>query len=162
MGEVRVTGGANLVAVPFGGDFVGAADKPGIFRRAILAELGKEFLEAGVELALGAVAMEVQRNVASRRHILVYARRGRVANGSGLRLRTGEIIKKGVPTGRPSQNFDLFMCSRTAYDVCCGCSARLCLISFTFSTRSSACLIRLARSSWLAAMSALRRYNKLR
>jgi hypothetical protein len=63
-----------------GGDFIGATYEPGIFGRAILAELIEEFFEAGVELALGAVSMEIQGNVASRRHVLVYAGRRRVAS----------------------------------------------------------------------------------
>ncbi len=40
---------------------------------------------------------------------------------------------------------------------CWGCSARFCLISLTLSTRSSACLSRLARSSADSTISALRR-----
>ena len=44
-----------------------------------------------------------------------------------------------------------------AQPICWGCSARFCLISFTLSTRSSACLRRAARSSADSTISALRR-----
>ena len=73
MAEIRVAGTADLVAVAFRGDFVGAANHPGIFGGAILAQLGEEFIEAGVELADVAVAMEVQRKVAGGRHETVYS-----------------------------------------------------------------------------------------
>ena len=59
MREVRLAGTAELLAMALGGDFIGAADQPGVFRWAIFAELVEEFLEAGVELALGAVAVEI-------------------------------------------------------------------------------------------------------
>jgi len=73
MSEVRFAGAAELCAVALGSDFVGAANNPGIFGRAVLAQLFEEFLEACVELALGAVAIEVERDVARRRHRLFYA-----------------------------------------------------------------------------------------
>ena len=71
--EIRVTRTAELVVVTLGGDFVGAADHPGIFGGAVLAELFKKLLEARVELANGAVAVEAQRDFVRRRHGLVYA-----------------------------------------------------------------------------------------
>src|ERR1700674_2847749 len=98
MREVGITGAANLVAVAFGGDFVRAADQPGIFRGAIFAKLGEQLLKAGVQLTLVAVAMEVQRYVACGRHILVYAR------GNGWRRRpVREACRQQErPAGAPS------------------------------------------------------------
>ena len=56
--KVWLAGAAELGAMAFGGNFVGAAYQPRIFRRAMFAELGEEFFEAGVEFALGSVAAE--------------------------------------------------------------------------------------------------------
>jgi hypothetical protein len=56
--------------VALGGNLVGAADHPGIFGRAVLAELFEELFEARVELANGAVAIEAQRQIARRGHLL--------------------------------------------------------------------------------------------
>jgi hypothetical protein len=47
----------------------------------MLAELGEEFLQAGVELALGAIAVEAEGNVTRRRHSLVYDRRKESVSG---------------------------------------------------------------------------------
>ena len=71
--EIRVTRTAELVVVALGSDFVGAANHPGIFGGAVLAELFEEFFQARVELANGAVAVEAQRDFVRRRHGLVYA-----------------------------------------------------------------------------------------
>ena len=59
MRQVRFARPAELFAMPLGGYFVSAADHPGIFGGAIFAQLGQQFFEAGVELALGAIAVEV-------------------------------------------------------------------------------------------------------
>src|SRR5258708_40257488 len=75
MREVGVTRTAKLVAMAFRGDFVGAAHHPRIFRRAILTQLLQQLVQAGIKLALGALAMEMQRQIAGRRHNLFYARR---------------------------------------------------------------------------------------
>jgi len=72
--EIRLAGTAELVVVALGGNFVGAADHPGIFGGAILAELFEQLFEARVELANRAVAIEAQRDFVRRRHGLVYAR----------------------------------------------------------------------------------------
>jgi hypothetical protein len=48
MREIRVARTAELVTVAFGGDFVGPADQPRIFRGAILTELLEECFEARV------------------------------------------------------------------------------------------------------------------
>src|SRR5207245_8597432 len=77
--EIRVAGTAELVMMTLGGDFVGAANHPGIFGGAVLAELFEELFEACVELANGAVAVEAQRDFVRRRHGLVYA--GKAASG---------------------------------------------------------------------------------
>src|SRR5712691_6400669 len=76
VGQVRIAGAAELVVMALRGDFVGAADHPGIFGRAVLAELFEQFFEAGVELANGAVAVEAERQIARRGHVLVYAGKG--------------------------------------------------------------------------------------
>src|SRR2546423_14876322 len=59
--------------MPFRRDFVGSSNQPGIFRRSILAKFIEGFLEPSVELAVGAIAVEIQRDIASRWHVLVYA-----------------------------------------------------------------------------------------
>jgi len=76
MREIRFAGAAELVVVALGGYFVGAANHPGIFGRAVLAKLFEELFEARVQLANGAVAVEAKREIARRRHVLVYARKG--------------------------------------------------------------------------------------
>ena len=73
MGQIRIAGAAKLVAVALGGDFVGAAHHPGIFRGAVLAELFEQFFKVRIKLALGAVAVEAQRDFVGGRHGLVYA-----------------------------------------------------------------------------------------
>src|SRR6267143_1120757 len=73
MSEIGFARTAELVVVALGGDFVGAADHPGIFGRAVLFELFEQLFEARVELANRAIAVEAQRNVARRGHVLVYA-----------------------------------------------------------------------------------------
>src|SRR5438445_4310515 len=75
MREVGGAGAAKLVAVPLRSDFVGAAHHPGIFGRAIFAELLEQFVEASVQFALSAVAVKMERQIAGRRHTLFYARR---------------------------------------------------------------------------------------
>ena len=46
--------------MPLSGNLVGAANQPGVFRGAILAKLGEELFQAGIELPLGAVSIEAQ------------------------------------------------------------------------------------------------------
>jgi hypothetical protein len=77
--EVRLTGSAKLGAMAFRGDFIGTANQPGIFGRAVFSELGEEFFEASVELPLVAVAVKIKGNVSCRRHVLVYDGCGRDA-----------------------------------------------------------------------------------
>ena len=52
VGEVGFAGTAELVVMALSGDFVGAANHPGIFGGAVLAEFFEEFLEARVQLAI--------------------------------------------------------------------------------------------------------------
>src|ERR1700736_1101253 len=99
MREVGVTRTAKLVAMAFRRDFVGAAHHPGIFRGAILAQLLQQLVQPGIELALGAVAMEMQRQIAGRRHNPFYARR--TARASVARV-TGK--REGVLTDALSTN----------------------------------------------------------
>src|SRR5215813_1390475 len=68
MRHVRVARAAELVAVAFGGDFVGTANLPGVLRGAILAQLVEEFLHPRVQQALGALAVKVQRKIARTGH----------------------------------------------------------------------------------------------
>ena len=70
----------------FRSNFVSAAKHPGIFGRTVLAELFEQFLEARVELANGAVAVEAERDFVRRRHGLVYAGKG-ASRESGLTTR---------------------------------------------------------------------------
>lgn len=71
MGNVQVAGAAELVAMPLGSNFVSAADDPRVFGGAVLAKFFEELFEAGFQLPQGAVALEAQRNITRRRHILV-------------------------------------------------------------------------------------------
>ncbi len=80
MRNVEISGATELVAVTLRGDLIRAAHHPGIFGRTIFAEFFEELLEAEFKLANGAVALEAQRNIAGRRHILVYAGKGRCAS----------------------------------------------------------------------------------
>ncbi len=73
VGQIRIAGTAELAVVALRGDLVGAAEHPGVFGRAVLAELFEELLKAGVELARGAVAVEAERDFVRRGHVLVYA-----------------------------------------------------------------------------------------
>jgi hypothetical protein len=59
--KVGVARSAQLIAMPLCRNLVRAPDHPGIFRGAILAQLGEQFVQASVQLALGAVAMEMER-----------------------------------------------------------------------------------------------------
>jgi hypothetical protein len=61
MREVGIAGTAELVTVALRGYFIRAANHPGILGGPILPELFKQFVEANVELALGAVAMKMER-----------------------------------------------------------------------------------------------------
>src|SRR5258708_12118121 len=72
VGQIGVTGNARLVTMALRGDLVPTADNPGIFSRAVLTELGEEFLETRVQLALDPIAVEAQRNIARRGHASVY------------------------------------------------------------------------------------------
>ncbi len=66
--EIRIAGAAELVMVALGGNFVSAAEHPGIFGGAVLAEFFDQLLKACVELASGAVAIEGERDFVRRRH----------------------------------------------------------------------------------------------
>ncbi len=82
VGDVGIAGAAELVAVAFRGNVKSAPDEPRIIRGAVGAKLGQELLKAGVDLPLGAVAVEIQGYVGWRRHTLVYDGRGRVERGA--------------------------------------------------------------------------------
>src|ERR1700676_3017642 len=142
-----------------GGNLVSTADNPGIFGWTVLAEFFEELFETGFELADGAVALEAQGNITGRRHVLVYVRIGQRASRrvSGEARRTGK--RKGRPCRRPLARKSIYSCrySKPAQDNCCCRSRRFCLISLILSSRSSACFWRVARSSMLSTMSALRR-----
>src|ERR1700682_3469777 len=98
MAQVRLTRTAELIAMPLGSNVIRAAHHPGIFGRAVLAELLQQRFQLGVELAFDAIAVEIQRQVARRRH------------WSSLRPKTGAVnvcssrtagvkIKKGTSRG---------------------------------------------------------------
>ena len=84
--------------VALGGNFVSTANHPGIFGRAILAQLFEEFFEARVQLANRAVAVEAQREIARRRHVLVYARLA----ASGTVDGTCSVFRETVGATKPS------------------------------------------------------------
>jgi hypothetical protein len=60
MNEVRLARPAKLIVVALRRNFIGTAYHPGIFGGSVLAELGKQFVQAGVKLALGAVAVKME------------------------------------------------------------------------------------------------------
>src|SRR6185437_4855238 len=80
MRDVKISGAAELIAVTLRGNLVRTAHHPRSFGRTIFAEFFEELLEAEFKLASGAVALEAQRNIAGRRHILVYAGKGQCAS----------------------------------------------------------------------------------
>ena len=73
VGEIGFARAAQLVTVALGGNFVGPAQHPRIFGRTVLAELFQQFLEASIELANRAIAVEAERDFVRRRHGSVYA-----------------------------------------------------------------------------------------
>src|SRR5271166_6009723 len=92
--------------MPLRGDLIGPANQPGIFGRTVFTKFGEQLFEAGVELALGAVAIKTKRNVSCRRHVLVYVRCTRGAIVSGARSRTAAAMgisgrKKGASRWTP-------------------------------------------------------------
>src|SRR5208282_5313577 len=122
----------------------------------VLAAFFEQFLETNLKLADSAVALEAQRNIARRRHVLVYARKGTARERR--KCRTGESgQKKRTPSEASFRwKFDLLLLmEQAAQEVCCCWSRRFCLISLILSRRSSACFCREARSSALSTMSAL-------
>ena len=99
MRDVRIAGVAELVAVAFGGDLVGAAHQPGIIGGAIQAEFFEEFLEAVVEVPFRAVTVEVQREIGARAHNQVYAEKERERSARGKRGQKGTGRLSGRPVG---------------------------------------------------------------
>src|SRR5438045_9336306 len=75
MREIRLTGTAELVVMPLRSDLVRAADDPGALGGTVLLELFEQLFQAGVELPNRAHAVEAQRQIARRRHGLVYPQR---------------------------------------------------------------------------------------
>ena len=63
MGEIGFAGAAKLVAVAFGCDVVSAANQPRVVGRAVIFEFIEELCETSVEQALGAVPVEVERQI---------------------------------------------------------------------------------------------------
>ena len=61
--------------MPLRRDFIRATDQPRVFRGPVGLQFYEEFFEARIELALGAVAVEIQGKIGGRRHTLVYASR---------------------------------------------------------------------------------------
>src|SRR5262249_31949282 len=94
MGEIRLAGAAKLVAVAFGGDVVGAAHQPWIVCGTVFFQLVEQFAETSIQLALSAVAVELQRQIGRPGHnpdsLLLTARKGEP------RLRKGAKGKRGT------------------------------------------------------------------
>jgi len=64
---------------------VGAADKPGIIRRTVFLELVQKLVQASVQQALGAIAVEVERQIGLPGHLLMLRlkkRKGERGDGS--------------------------------------------------------------------------------
>jgi hypothetical protein len=101
VGDIRIAGGAELVAVALGSYFIGAAHDPGIFGRAVFAEFFEEFFKPGFKLPYSAVALEAQRDIARRRHRQVYARKGQCARGADTLDGLEQKAKKGRREERP-------------------------------------------------------------
>src|SRR5262249_11861684 len=79
--NVRLAGTAKLIVMALRGDLVGAANHPGIFGRTILFQFFEKLFEARVQLPNRAVAVEAERQIARRRHGLVYAHQDPSARG---------------------------------------------------------------------------------
>ena len=83
MREIRLTGTAELVVMPLRSNLIRAADDPRVLGGTVLFELFEQLFQAGVELPNRAHAVEAQRQIARRRHGLVYPQR----RGKGKRRR---------------------------------------------------------------------------
>src|SRR5215469_199701 len=151
MRNIGVTGTAKLVAVALRGYFVSAPHEPGILGRPVGAQFFEKLFEAGIELPLGAVAIEIQRDIGRRRHTQVYQSallkrfttfwgRSRRAHPQVLRKAKGERRTKKSP-GAWAPGLSGIRITDAHQDAGGGCSARFCLISFTLSRRSSAILV---------------------
>ena len=68
MSKVGIAGAAELVMMALSGNLVGAPHHPGIFRGTVDAQFFEQFFKARVELARGAVAVELERKIARGRH----------------------------------------------------------------------------------------------
>src|SRR5580658_9949776 len=101
MRDIGIAGAAELIVMALGSNFVGATDHPGIFGRTIFAEFFEEFFKAGFQLADRAVALEAQRDIAGRRHVLVYAR-------NGPRAKTLATLAGGQPRPAKKNKQDAF------------------------------------------------------
>lgn len=98
MGEIGISGAAQLVAMTLRSNFVSTADNPRIFGRPVFAEFFEEFFEARFELADSAVALKAQRNITGRRHVQVYARNGQRASRGAYGGRGRANEKKRTPS----------------------------------------------------------------
>src|SRR5882672_6936552 len=141
MGHVGVAGLAELVAVTLEGDFIGAANDPRIFGRAVLTKLGEELLKPRIQLPLGALTVKMQGKIAGTRHRNSVRPRRKKGESSVWRANSQ---KKGAGRAPPRRN--LLLEIQPDQEGCgAGCDARFCLISLTLSTRSSACFSSSAR-----------------
>jgi hypothetical protein len=104
MRNVEISGATELVAMTLRGNLIRTAYHPGIFGRTIFAEFFEELLEAQFNLANGAVALEAQRNIAGRRHILVYAGKGQCASCGRAGGLYNPKMGKGSFAGVPVEN----------------------------------------------------------
>src|SRR5215469_2387168 len=83
--------------MPLRGNLISSPDDPGIFRRAVLFQFFEELFEARVELPNRAVAVETQRQIARRRHGLVYSERW----GERNKQRVTDVTEGNAPTISP-------------------------------------------------------------
>src|SRR5215470_8291035 len=96
MSEVGIAGTPKLVAMALRSDFVSAADEPRVVGGAIAFQLLEKRVQASVQLALGAVAIELQRQIGRAGHLLMLrlmARKGERHEMSQMSPRK----KRGVP-----------------------------------------------------------------
>src|SRR5260370_17026034 len=71
MSEIGIAGTPKLVTMALRSDFVSAADEPRVVGGAIALQLVEKRVQASVQQALGAVAIELQRQIGRAGHLLM-------------------------------------------------------------------------------------------